>query len=503
MEQLYREEIITLTKDTETPGIDFDGEVFRRAAKWISDRGGFTPEMLAEAPAVDVIRETFRVLNTAISSSVSREVPPELIGALENNAFVFSGFKTYHSLSEVGLSLKGEDGGIKPFGQFLADVEKIDAKYNRNYLYAEYNHAVTSSEMAAKWQDFERDGDRYDLQYRTAGDALVRTDHQVLNGITLPTSDPFWVQFLPPNGWNCRCTVVQVRRGKYPASDSDKAVALGMQITEKPKLQMFRFNPGRELKLFPDKHPYYKAPEAAKKVIEQISDRQKRIQKMIEEMPDNLTESEKTAIASHNIELEKAFDIEKGKPMTVENADKQNANPNYGKNSGYGINCQTCAPAYMLRSRGFNITAKPNTPGSKLDYLSRGSRAWEVWKNADGTPAQHISMVSWLASKGYMKMTEKRYHEFFNEVCKEEGIYELSIAWRGGGGHATILQRFADGELRYIEPQLDNSDGSGREYYNIDYLCKVGATTRLHECRGIMRIDNKLFNTDFADIFAK
>ena len=90
--------------------------------------------------------------------------------------------------------------------------------------------------------------------------------------------------------------------------------------------------------------------------------------------------------------------------------------------------------------------------------------------------------------------------EFFNEVCREEGVYELVIGWRGGSGHATILQRFADGELRYIEPQSDNSKGSGMELKDVRYLCDRGAANS-HSCRGIMRIDNKLFNTDFISIF--
>lgn len=271
MEELYHNDIITLATGANKPGFEYNREVFERAADWIHERGGFTPEMLKEQPALDVLNETFRILGGAVSSSITQEVPEELIGALENNAFVFSGFKTYHSLSEVGLSLKDDKGGIKPFEAFRKDVEKINAKYNTNYLYAEYNHAVTSSQMAAKWHDFEQDGDRYDLQYRTAGDELVRAEHQQLHNITLPKSDPFWSQFLPPNGWNCRCTVVQVRKNKYPTSDSAKAIETGEQITADPKAQMFRFNPGKELKLFPDKHPYNKAPKEAKKVVAELA----------------------------------------------------------------------------------------------------------------------------------------------------------------------------------------------------------------------------------------
>lgn len=269
--ELYHHDIITLATGDNKPGFEYNREVFERAADWIHERGGFTPEMLKEQPALDVLNETFRVLGGAVSSSITEEVPEELIGALENNAFVFSGFKTYHSLSEVGLSLKDEKGGIKPFEGFRKDVEKINAKYNTNYLYAEYNHAVTSSQMAVKWHDFEQDGDRYDLQYRTAGDELVRAEHRALHNITLPQNDPFWSQFLPPNGWNCRCTVVQVRKNKYPTSDSAKAIEIGESITAEPKAQMFRFNPGKELKLFPDKHPYNKAPATVKKVVAEMA----------------------------------------------------------------------------------------------------------------------------------------------------------------------------------------------------------------------------------------
>lgn len=271
VEGLYRDELLTLADDGKTPDFGFDSRVFERAAEWVRERGGFTPSMLQEQPARDVIDETFRILGGAVSSSISEEMPAELTGLLENNAFIFSGLKTYHSLNEVGLSLIGDDGGIKPFEKFHEDVAKIDAKYNRNYLYAEYNHAVTSSQMAAKWHDFQQDGDRYNLQYRTANDERVREEHQRLHNITLPVSDPFWEQFMPPNGWNCRCIVVQVRKGRYPESDSQQAVGIGEQITEGPKKRIFRFNPGKELKVFPDKHPYNKAPQKAKEQILQLA----------------------------------------------------------------------------------------------------------------------------------------------------------------------------------------------------------------------------------------
>lgn len=503
MGDLYSGDLLQLAEGDKRP--DFDDTAFFDAADMVYHAGGFDNAQMNTPEARRLIGETLKQLVTGISSGLPHEVPETVRYALENNAFIFSGFKAFHSLREVGLSLLDEKGNIKSFEAFHQDAVKVNNRYNHNYLYAEYNHAVGASLMAARWHRFEADGDKYDLQYRTAEDDRVREDHAILNGTTLPPSDPFWGKYLPPNGWNCRCTAVQVRKGKYPLSDSELSMKRGDNCTETAKQQIFRFNPGKELALFPPKHPYYKAPAKVKEIIEELSEeqkREKRIAEMIAELPDNLTEAEKKAVAEHNLVLEKALGITKGKPMSVDDADKQNANPNYGKSKGYGINCQTCSPAYALRLLGFNVSAKSNTPGTKLDYLSRGNQLWEEWLNIDGTPAKHTSLNDWMADKKYLRMTQKRYLEFFNEICKESGVYMLSIGWKRGGGHATILQRFTDGTLRYIEPQHDNSKGSGRETHDLDWLGKNGAATN-HSCRGIMRIDNKLFNTSFAEIFDK
>ena len=529
LRSLYSDDILQLV-GKEKP-FEFDDSLFEAVASLVYENGGFDISQIEDPAARALINETLRILSIAIDSGVPHEVPATVRYALENNAFIFSGFKTFHSMREIGLSMVTDKGEIKPFNDFMADVRKINQLYNHTYLYAEYNHAVGTSLMAAKWHEFEQDGDRYNLQYRTANDGRVREDHALLHETTLPASDPFWDKYYPPNGWNCRCTVVQVRKDKYQTSDPELAMLRGDNCTDGVKQKMFRYNPGKTMELFPPKHPYKKAPKEAKVVIEKVSAeemRAKRIQDMIAELPDNLTAQEKQAIAEHCIELEKALGITKGKPMSVEDADKQSANPNYvpeyiidpsgrytnghnrlsinpnyNKKRDYpnSINCQTCAPAYALRLLGFNVTAKPNTPGSKLEYLSKG-RGFEVWNNLDGTPAQHTSINSWLSAKKYQKMTPKRYMEFFNEVCKEPGVYELSIAWKKGSGHATILQRFNDGTLRYIEPQADNSAGSGYEWKDVNYLANAGASTS-HNCRGIMRIDNKLFNLNFIEIFDK
>ena len=138
----------------------------------------------------------------------------------------------------------------------MKDVRKVDETYNKHYLRAEYEFAAASAEMAAKWERFMEDGDRYNLQYRTAGDDRVRPEHAALNGVTLPPTDEFWESYYPPNGWRCRCTVVQVRKKKYPATPHDEAMALGEAALELDKKGMFRFNPGKQERVFPAYNAY-------------------------------------------------------------------------------------------------------------------------------------------------------------------------------------------------------------------------------------------------------
>lgn len=253
---LYSAETFTLTAEGDDMP-PFDDDVFFKAADYIRQKGGYTSDMILDTPIRKVIEATSRVLSHAITIGIKRETPKFVTEALNNNAFIFSGLKTHTTLRELDLSLTDKSGHIKDFKEFQKDVSKINNKYNHNYLRSEYNHAVASSQMAVKWLDYERDGNDYYLQYRTADDEKVRAEHRVLNGITLPVGDPFWQSFLPPNGWNCRCNVVQVTKSKYRKSDSKKALRLGNEITNDIKNRIFRFNPGKSLKIFPDKHPYF------------------------------------------------------------------------------------------------------------------------------------------------------------------------------------------------------------------------------------------------------
>ncbi|MBQ1408482.1 MAG: minor capsid protein [Bacteroidales bacterium] len=253
---LYSEPQLLTLAASDIP--DFSEDVWKRLVEYIFVAKTFTPDMLSAPDLRASIDETFRILSHGVDSAIKQKVPQELVDHLKNDTFLFSGFKTFHQAREISqLLLDTETGTFKSFDKFFEEVRSIHERYNQNYLRAEYNFAVQSTQMAVRWHEFEKDGDRYLLQYRTANDGLVRPEHQALHNTTLPIGDPFWNDYTPPLGWNCRCTVVQVNRGKYPESDSAAAIRAGEEATAKPKQQIFRFNPGKTERIFPPKHPYF------------------------------------------------------------------------------------------------------------------------------------------------------------------------------------------------------------------------------------------------------
>jgi SPP1 gp7 family putative phage head morphogenesis protein len=74
----------------------------------------------------------------------------------------------------------------------------------------------------------------FGYRYATVGDDRVRPSHAELEGVTLPKDDPFWQRFWPPNGYNCRCTVI-------PLTEPEPIVEPPPGV--KPE-KGFGFNPG-------------------------------------------------------------------------------------------------------------------------------------------------------------------------------------------------------------------------------------------------------------------
>ena len=237
----------------------------RRIAKLIY-RGQLTP---GEIDAAMVKRIADQLMTGVIKGYSAGEALTDLTAAqrsfitqLQENIYVFSGFKTYQELKEASLLLLDNEGSYRSFNQFYQDVKKIHSTYNEVYAEAEYNNVFASSQNARSWHDFIENGVKM-LEFQTAEDDRVRDDHRPLNGMIVPIGDPLLDKYYTPLDWGCRCEWIPAP-GKKPT---------GYSTGELPVLKpMFSTNIGKTGIIFPDTHPYFDVPDYIKaQIISQVS----------------------------------------------------------------------------------------------------------------------------------------------------------------------------------------------------------------------------------------
>lgn len=248
---------LTLAADDIPSTIDVE-KAFDDAMEWLHGNRLFSSAMLTEEPVRNLIDKTTEYLMLGIERGIEEQRPSELmVNRLREDTGVFSGFKTFHEMKEAAGMLLDEKGNIKPFEHFSNDVQKVNKTYNKTYLRSEYDFTISSSRMAARWEELENDdSDRYLLQYCTAEDDKVRAEHAKLNGVTLAASDSFWDSYYPPNGWGCRCDVTKVLASRHPATSRKMAMEAGAEATKGKYSEMFRFNPGKQKTVFPAHNSY-------------------------------------------------------------------------------------------------------------------------------------------------------------------------------------------------------------------------------------------------------
>jgi SPP1 gp7 family putative phage head morphogenesis protein len=173
----------------------------------------------------------------------------EMLQRLTRDVWQFSSAKNYQEMRDLTNLLKDENGELRSFSDFKNEASKVTDRYNENWMETEYNTAVSSSQNAARWTEFQKDKDVIpNLEYQTVGDSAVRAEHQVLDGIVKHIDDVFWASHYPPNGWGCRCEAVQtLETSTTPANKTPDIVI--------PK--MFRTNLASDSLVFPKGHPYY------------------------------------------------------------------------------------------------------------------------------------------------------------------------------------------------------------------------------------------------------
>jgi SPP1 gp7 family putative phage head morphogenesis protein len=226
------------------------GQIYKGTFKGNIDRKltGLVYGKLSEALLLGIKYENFE----------PETIDKKLFENLKRNVYHFSAAKDYWQLRAMTNALKDNTGKLRNFNDYKTAVNQINKQFNEAWLKTEYNGAVAGAQMSTKWNGFEADAV---LEYSTVNDGRVRDDHKALDGVKRKKSDKFWDKYYPPNGWNCRCTVIEQSR------DTKETAESSIKYPDVP--EMWQVNTGKMQMAFPPEHPYFVGlPEDVKKEID-------------------------------------------------------------------------------------------------------------------------------------------------------------------------------------------------------------------------------------------
>jgi hypothetical protein len=200
------------------------------------------------------------------------------------------------------------------------------------------------------------------------------------------------------------------------------------------------------------------------------------------------TEAEKKSKSNPLGDPDKIAGVERGEPMTRDQANRGKVNPNFSNGGGYWINCQTCVVAYEARLRGYDVQAKPKTTKEQNSLAYNSRLAWIDPKT--GNNPKFITDKSVKNAKSCRAWMEK--------TVQSGERYTFEFPWSGRrSGHIVSLDKNSKGVLRLYDPQ------SGKILHGdqIDTYLKRGIkfqTYGVPQCK-LMRVDNMRIDSKMAN----
>ncbi|MFW9274337.1 phage minor head protein [Glaesserella parasuis] len=291
---------------------------------------------------------------TTISKLTDLDITRDIYGSMEKARREGKSFNEWKKTLVDDLERKGwvygHDKAISRGidGKLLADPKTGEHFGTPRRLNTIYRTNMQQAYSAARYQRYMDNLDnRPYWQYSAVGDKRTRPAHQALNGKIYRYDDPFWATFYPPNGFNCRCTVIALserdlkRKGIEQVGSSEALLVKAKRPKDKLGNQEetigfklpdgtvrvadkgFDYNVGRlsykpNLDLYPEKlaHQFAKAEmvggefklsyeKLARKVSEIKGDKGKLTAEEMVRMRDHLTQNFKFAAGRLNLETQK------------------------------------------------------------------------------------------------------------------------------------------------------------------------------------------------------
>lgn len=180
----------------------------------------------------------------------------ELLTELRENIYMFSAAKTFQQVKDMRDELTFEDS-MRTFSEFKELAGSIFDTYNEVYLHTEYDTAIASAQMGAKWNKIEAQKDILPyVRLSVVEDANTSDICEPLDGLTVRTDDPILDTCYPPNHFGCRTLAEQLSEDDGELS-SKEDVDAAADHAEEHMDDIFKMNVGKDRVIFSDEHPYF------------------------------------------------------------------------------------------------------------------------------------------------------------------------------------------------------------------------------------------------------
>lgn len=162
--------------------------------------------------------ELIKPIDNAFGQAINYDSPDFVLReVLKQNIWDFSVAKNHQDNIALNNQLLDEEGKLRSWSDFKYEAQKIVGRSNR-YLKTEYNTVVAGAQMSRLWRDIQRDKELFPFaQFMVTKDGHTSEICEPLYKVIVSVDDPMLAHYFPPNHFNCRTTVIKLRKG--PATE--------------------------------------------------------------------------------------------------------------------------------------------------------------------------------------------------------------------------------------------------------------------------------------------
>ena len=158
----------------------------------------------------------------------------DLAEVSRGRAFTVSDLATRDCIDTVYASIQKAISEGTSYGEWKKDLKSVWDKagwvsekgklLNHRRVNTIFRTNIQTAYQAGRFDQMKRVSERRPYwQYEAVGDKRTRPTHWALHGKIFPSDHDFWDTFYPPNGFNCRCTVITLsnRQAKGKTIEKD------------------------------------------------------------------------------------------------------------------------------------------------------------------------------------------------------------------------------------------------------------------------------------------